>query len=65
MSKKVSIEFNSMELGQLEAALVKYHNSILDKRRKLRASERAVWLVEIKGIIAKVRAAMEEAEKKD
>lgn len=56
----MALNLNEQELLEVEAALVKRHNSILqDRRRKLRASERVMWSLKIKGIIGKVSAEME------
>lgn len=43
------------DLCNIEGGLIRQHNSILNKRRKLRPSERAVWLVSVKRTLEKVR----------
>ena len=53
------MEFSDRELALLDTALVKYHNGLLDKRRKLRPSERAMMMADAKRVLNKVRAEVE------
>lgn len=53
------VELTYEDLNNIESGLVRQHNSVLNKSRKLRPSERAAWLVSVKQTLEKVRAEKE------
>lgn len=58
------MDLTDWELDTVELALVKLHNSYLDKRKKMRPSERAMAMANTKRIVEKVRAERESRAKK-
>lgn len=52
----MELELTDQDLRNIEAGLVRQHNSILSKKRKLRPSERVAWVVDVKGTLDKIKA---------